>query len=168
MSGGGRGVVRGILRAVGTGVCELARPRRVDTCEVDVRVDSAESEAKSHQHQQDYQTHEHDRITSLRRTRDPPWRRYRSADAHNSLILIRCRRLSRSGRRAAVNGRSCLNFKFPRHVRICRMWSRSCDGGWMRACGGTSRWLDRSMKSAHLQCRPPTVAPTCFQIQHRG
>jgi len=50
---GGR-VFRGILRTVGTGVRELARPRRVDSREVDVRVDGAEQNAQTDQHQQYY------------------------------------------------------------------------------------------------------------------
>ena len=42
MRRGGRRVVRGILRTVGTGMCELARARRVDAREIDVGVDGAE------------------------------------------------------------------------------------------------------------------------------
>jgi len=58
-----RRVVRGSLRTVGTGVCELARPGRVDSREVDVGVDGAQYGAQSHQHQQYDHAHEHRPVT---------------------------------------------------------------------------------------------------------
>jgi len=60
---GGR-VVRGILRTVRTGVCELARPRRVDAREIDVGIDRAEHDTETDQHEQYHQPDKHGRVST--------------------------------------------------------------------------------------------------------
>ena len=64
MGGGGRGIVGSILRTVVAGVCEFARPGRVDSREVDVRVDGAECETETNQNQQNHQPNKHGGVTS--------------------------------------------------------------------------------------------------------
>jgi len=63
--GGGGGVVGGVGRRVGVGVRGvLARPRRVDSREVDIGVDCTQSDTQPDQHEQDDKTDEH-RSTAL-------------------------------------------------------------------------------------------------------
>lgn len=63
-SGVGRfvGVILRSVRAAAS-VCVLARPRRVDSGEVDVGVDGAEGDAEADEHQQNDETHKHVRVT---------------------------------------------------------------------------------------------------------